>query len=196
MSSGPALTPEVVTTVPSTPPRRSAPLLLGRMRGHRGLEGEVFQAMVEGWAAEQRRRGLAETTIDSRLLVVRRFVEFCDHYPWRWRMADIDGWTVTLRSGHQAVAPTTMRAYQRTLGMFCAYLRDSDPEWAVVCEECFGVPLARICQQWNTIASAAPSRAAPGSPALNRQELEAFFDDADDLLVKAPAPRGMAGGVL
>jgi hypothetical protein len=120
--------------------------------------------MVEGWAGDQWRRGLAETTIESRLLVVRRFVEFCDHYPWRWRMADVDDWTLALRSGPHAVAPSTMRAYQRTLGMFCTYLRDSDPEWAVVCEECFGVPLPRICQQWNAIAAPPPLWPAPATP--------------------------------
>lgn len=148
----------------------------------------MFQAMVEGWAADQRRRALAESTIECRLLVVRRFVEFCDQYPWRWRMADIDDWTGTLLSARRPVARSTMRSYQRTLGMFCAYLRDSDPEWAVVCEECFGVPLPRICQQWNSIASAAPSKSGPGNAALSRQQLEAFFDDADDELVEAPAP--------
>ena len=108
-------------------------------------------------------------------------------------MADIDNWTVTLRSGPHPVARSTMRSYQRTLAMFCTYLRDGDSEWAVVCEECFGVPLPRICQQWNTIACAAPSKAGPGNPALNHQELEAFFDDADDQVVEAPAPQRTTG---
>ncbi len=173
-----------------------APLLLGRMRGHRGLEGQVFQAMVEGWEADQRRQGRARATIQSRLLVVRRFLEFCDHYPWRWRMADIDDWTVTLLSAPRPLAPSTMRAYQRTLGMFCTYLRDGDSNWAVVCEECFGVPLPRICQQWNAIATAAPSRAGPGNHVPSRQELESFFDDADDQMIDAPVQQEMSGGVL
>ena len=56
-------------------------------------EEAVLKAMLEGWAAQQRSRLLAATTVENRGLTVRRLVGFTNDYPWRWAPADVEEWT-------------------------------------------------------------------------------------------------------
>jgi integrase/recombinase XerD len=44
----------------------------------------VFEAMLEGWATQQRARFLKANTIGPRLELVRRFAAFTNQYPWQW----------------------------------------------------------------------------------------------------------------
>ena len=45
----------------------------------------VFEAMLEGWATQQRARFLRQAgTIGPRLDLVRRFARFSGQYPWQW----------------------------------------------------------------------------------------------------------------
>ncbi|MGB7795429.1 MAG: hypothetical protein WBL53_04085 [Pseudonocardiaceae bacterium] len=45
----------------------------------------VFEAMLQGWATQQRARFLKEVgTIQPRLDLVRRFARFTNQYPWQW----------------------------------------------------------------------------------------------------------------
>lgn len=44
-------------------------------------EEQVFEAMLDGWQAQQLARNLAFTTIDKRLNVVRAFTVHADAYP-------------------------------------------------------------------------------------------------------------------
>jgi integrase/recombinase XerD len=48
----------------------------------------VFEAMLEGWATQQRARFLKDNTIGPRLELVRRFAAFTNQYPWQWEPAE------------------------------------------------------------------------------------------------------------
>lgn len=42
----------------------------------------MLDAMLQGWARQQRARFLNEGTIKPRLAMVRRLVDFTNLYPW------------------------------------------------------------------------------------------------------------------
>lgn len=44
----------------------------------------VYEAMLEGWARQQRVRFLKADTITRRLRLVQRVVEFSNLHPWQW----------------------------------------------------------------------------------------------------------------
>src|SRR6478735_2173058 len=50
----------------------------------------VFEAMLQGWALQQRTRFLKAETISSRIRLARRVAEFANEYPWRWECADVE----------------------------------------------------------------------------------------------------------
>ncbi len=93
----------------------------GEMAGSAGLvlvdgavllrpELAVFEAILAGWRLQQESRLLAAPTVDGRDKTLRRFQEFTGEYPWRWGPADIEEWSVSLRSAGRS--RTTIRAYQ------------------------------------------------------------------------------------
>src|SRR5690554_5844556 len=101
-------------------------------------EPQTFEAMLEGWRAQQLARGLALSTIGDRLRLVRRFATFTNEWPWRWTPADVEEWTVELRSQSRPVAHATIRLYQQCLALFLAFVIDDRYGWAAVCEQRFG----------------------------------------------------------
>jgi hypothetical protein len=50
----------------------------------------VFEAMLEGWATQQRARFLKDNTIGPRVELVRRFAAFSNQYPWQWEPAEAE----------------------------------------------------------------------------------------------------------
>ncbi|MFF1946103.1 hypothetical protein ACFVWF_28670 [Rhodococcus qingshengii] len=84
----------------------------------------VFEAMFAGWALQQRTRFLKAATIDSRLILVHRIMEFTNEYPWQWTCADVEAFIDNCRSRPQPIVVTTARLYESTLRMFLAYLTD------------------------------------------------------------------------
>ena len=98
----------------------------------------VFEAMLEGWTAQQRSRNLTAATIEDRLRLVRRFMAFTNEYPWQWRPADLEDWTCSLVSGPRPLAHSTVRAYQLALSLFVGYLVDGRYGWTRECLERFG----------------------------------------------------------
>ena len=100
----------------------SAGLVLVEGVVHLDEEQAVFEAMLEGWARQQKSRLLGDSTIDSRVALLRRFLEFADSYPWAWAAGDVEDFTVSLMSGASRLAPSTIRGYHLTLRMFCDYL--------------------------------------------------------------------------
>ncbi|MGH9379219.1 MAG: tyrosine-type recombinase/integrase [Thermoanaerobaculia bacterium] len=147
-------------------------------------EETVFEAMLEGWAAQQGSRRLAASTIGDRLRLVRRFASFTNDYPWRWRPADVEDWTVSLLSAPRPAAYSTVRTYQQALAMFCAYVTDRRYGWARVCEERFGALPVQVCHEWNTVVHASEYEGRPGNRPLAREELQAFFDHADEQVAR------------
>lgn len=163
----------------------AAHLVLAEGVHHLQPEEAVLEAMVEGWATQQRSRRLGKRTIENRLRTVRRFGEFCNDYPWNWQPADLEEWTVSLLSEPKPVAYSTVRTHQQCLAMFCSYLVDGRYGWVRVCEERFGTHPIQISHEWNSVAHTADYEGRPGNRPFTREELRAFFDHADERVVEA-----------
>jgi site-specific recombinase XerD len=153
---------------------------------HLRPEDAVFEAMLRGWRAQQVARGLREDTIDARMRLVRRFLAFTNEYPWGWGPAQVEEWTLSLQA-ERHLAPATIRGYQVDVRLFSEYLTDARYGWAAVCEETFGpgvFPVA-ICHEWNTIAHLNDYEGSPEARPFTREELQRFFDYADDQVERA-----------
>ena len=118
----------------------------------------VFEAMLEGWARQQRSRLLAVATIMARDKAIRRFQAFSGDYPWRWAPVDVEDFTAALLSGPQARAHSTVRSYHEHLRVFCAYLTDPRYQWTAECLRRFGEAPVQVCHEWNTAATWPTSR--------------------------------------
>ncbi|MDN2874365.1 hypothetical protein PAJ90_09390, partial [Campylobacter coli] len=79
---------------------------------------------------------LAATTIEQRLLLVRRLVAFTNAYPWAWTPGDVEEWTTALVG--RGLAHSTLRNYQMAVQLFCGYVTDRRYGWDEVCEQRFG----------------------------------------------------------
>jgi len=53
-------------------------------------EDAMCEAMLSGWRAQQKTRGLQDATIAPRERLVRAFVEFTNEYPWSWGPGHVD----------------------------------------------------------------------------------------------------------
>src|SRR5260221_12965192 len=80
-------------------------------------EDAMVEAMLRGWRAQQAARGLRADTAGYRERLVRRFQAFTNEFPWQWRPAEVDEWTLTLTAGRH-LAPATIRGYQTRLPLF------------------------------------------------------------------------------
>jgi integrase len=155
-------------------------------------EPAVFEGILAGWRLQQESRLLAAPTVDSRDKTLRRFQEFTGEYPWRWGPGDIEEWSVALRSAGRS--RTTIRAYQNAVAMFCDFACDGRYGWALVCEEHFGEHPSQICHDWNTADHVADYEGDPARRPFTREELQAFFDYADERVAAARA-HGRKGGL-
>jgi integrase/recombinase XerC len=71
-------------------------------------EDAVFEAMLEGWARQQRGgRRLRKDTIQGRQRVVRRFMEAVNEYPWTWTAGHVDEWMTYLVAEKDRSCPAT-----------------------------------------------------------------------------------------
>jgi len=149
-------------------------------------EDAMFEAMVRGWRAQQSARGLRAETIEDRERLVRRFLEATNEYPWNWGPAHMEEWTLSL-SGERHLALSTIRSYQVDLRLFSEYICDGRYGWAAACEAAFGegVHPVAICHEWNTVAHLNDYEGSPEARPFSRQELQAFFDHADEQVDRA-----------
>ncbi|MGH9117836.1 MAG: tyrosine-type recombinase/integrase [Acidimicrobiales bacterium] len=153
-------------------------------------EAAVFEAILAGWRLQQESRLLAPPTVDSRDKTLRRFQDFTGAYPWQWGPADIEEWSVSLRSAGRS--RTTIRAYQNAVAMFCDFACDARYGWTAECEE--REHPSQICHDWNTADHVADYEGDPARRPFTRDELQAFFDFADDRVAAARA-HGRKGGL-
>ena len=154
-------------------------------------EDAMVEAMLRGWRAQQRARGLNPgTTIDPRERLVRRFLEFTNEYPWAWTAQHMDEWSLHL-TAEEHLAVSTIRGYQCAMRLFSEFLTDGRYGWAPACEQAFGAgqhPVA-IAHEWNTIAHLQGYEGRPEARPFTRQELQRFFDYADDQVGRAVRAR-------
>jgi site-specific recombinase XerD len=140
---------------------------------------QVFTAMLDGWRNQQLARNLAFGTIDGRENTVRAFARHADAFPWRWTPLMVDEWCGDLRSVH-SLKRSTLRNYQEAVRSFCSYITDPAYGWPAECEQRFGTHPVQVCHEWNTAVHVAEAEADAGKRAFTRQELQAFFDHADE----------------
>ena len=164
---------------------------------HLDEERAVFEAMLTGWERQQRSRMLGEATVRSRERLIRRFTEFAECYPWEWMPSDVEDFTVSLTSGPDRLALSTIRGYHLALRMFCDYLTDSRYEWARQCRDRFEQVPVQVCHEWNTVAHLNEYEGRPQRRPLTYGELQQLFDHLDDRVerIVAMGRKGSAGAL-
>lgn len=139
----------------------------------------VFEAMVEGWTAQQRGgRNLREKSTDRVVGVVRQFQRFLNEWPWQWDAAGFDEWMLHLVSVRR-LAHSTVRGHQYAVRSFCDYLCSAHYGWVAMCEERFGNHPTQVCHEWNTTKHLLEYEGLPKRRPLIREELQRMFDHAD-----------------
>lgn len=141
----------------------------------------MFEAMLEGWRAQQAARFLKASTMKSRDRLVRRFVDFTGLYPWQWTPAEAEAWIAELRSGPNPVRVSTLRGYQVELRLFCEYVSDARYPWVRECAERFGDTPRQIFHEDNWIAHVGEFEGDPARRPLTFDEVQALFDAADSV---------------
>ncbi len=143
-------------------------------------EPAVFEAMLEGWARQQRTRFLKwDATIKPRLSLVRRFAEFTSQYPWQWQSAEVEAFIDHLRTRTPTFTVSSGRNYQNHLRLFCEFITDQRYGWMAVCQERFGQVPVQILHEWNTVTHVTEYEGDPGRRPLTYDEIQALFDAAD-----------------
>ena len=153
-------------------------------------EDAMSEAMLSGWRAQQVARGLREESIAARERLMRRFSEFTGEYPWNWKPGHVDEWSLSLTAEHH-LAPSTIRAYQRSLRQFNTYLCDGRYGWAAACQREFGPEVypVVIVHEWNTIPHLNDYEGDPEARPFTREELQRFLDYADEQVDRAVAAK-------
>lgn len=146
-------------------------------------EEQVFSAMLAGWRNQQLARNLAFSTIDGREKAVRAFAAHADAFPWRWSPVLLDEWIADLRAVRQ-VRHSTVRRYTEAVRSFCAYATDPLYAWPDECERRFGTHPVQVVHEWNAAVHVQANESGPAKRAFTLDELEAFFDHADDQAVR------------
>lgn len=158
----------------------------------------VFEAMLAGWARQQRTRFLKEReTIEPRLALVRRLAAFTNQYPWEWAPAEAEAFITHLRSpgrDGQAMAVSTCRGYETSLRLFMQYLTDARYDWPAECQQWFECSPQQIFHEWNSVAHVTEYEGRPGRRPLTYDEVQALFDAAD-VRVESIRERGVKGAL-
>jgi site-specific recombinase XerD len=154
----------------------------------------VFEAMLEGWARQQRVRFLKAGTIRRRIDVARRVRGFSGQYPWEWTASEVEAFIDHLRSGAKPIVVSTARGYLCDLQMFLAYLVDRRYGWQQVCVDRFGQAPQQVLDEWNLVRHVTSFEGTPGRRPLTYDEVQALFDAADGR-VEQIRRRGRKGGL-
>jgi integrase/recombinase XerC len=155
------------------------------------LAERTLEEMLEGWRNQQLARNLAFGTIEGRQAEIRRFVQQAGEYPWHWSAQLLDEWLGDQRSVHH-LRQSTIRSKAVSVRLFCDYLIDPAYAWPEECWERFGTHPVQVCHDWNTAVHVQNSEGRAGLRAFTVEELQAFFDCADELVVAA-RERGRKG---
>jgi integrase len=139
--------------------------------------------MLDGWADQQLARNLAPETIGSRAAAVRAFSAHVNAEPWQWTAQMLDEWLGELR-GVRGLARSTVRGYSQLVAAFCRYLTDPAYGWAQECQARFGSHPVQVVHEWSTAAHVQANEGDPARRAFTVDELQPFFDFADEQAVK------------
>lgn len=148
------------------------------------VRDETAEAMLVGWRNEMLARNLAFSTIEQRERIVRRFTDDVGEFPWAWTSGMFDEWLGDRRAV-DGYAKTSVRSMALAIRMFCRYLVDPSYDWQRYCEERFGTYPVQICHEWNTATHVQSAESARGLRPFTVDELQSFFDAADDMVASA-----------
>jgi site-specific recombinase XerD len=157
----------------------AAHLVLAPGVAHLDPESAIFEAMLEGWARQQRVRFLTTDTIKSRINLVRRLAAFSNQYPWQWQLAEYEAFIELLRSGDRPIKFSTARGYETELRLFLEYATDSRYGWPALCVEQFGEAPQQLLHERNTIVHVNEYEGDSARRPLTYDEVQALFDAAD-----------------
>ncbi|MCW6005360.1 tyrosine-type recombinase/integrase [Micromonospora sp. CPCC 205371] len=139
----------------------------------------VYQAMLDGWARQQRVRFLKVATVERRLALVRRLVDFSNLYPWQWSTSEVEAFFDAMRCRERPIAVSTARAYQVELRMFLEFVTDARYGWVQECAQRFGEVPQQVLDESNTVVHVGDYEGRPGRRPLSYDEVQALFDAAD-----------------
>jgi site-specific recombinase XerD len=158
----------------------AAHLVLAEGVVHLDPASAVFEAMLEGWARQQRTRFLKwDSTIKPRLSLVRRLAVFSNQYPWEWLPAEVEAFFDHVRANNPNLTVSTARQYQNSLRMFCDFICDGRYGWLAICQDRFGQAPMQILHEHNSITHVTEFEGQPGRRPLTYEEVQALFDAAD-----------------
>ncbi|HWO64300.1 MAG TPA: tyrosine-type recombinase/integrase, partial [Umezawaea sp.] len=82
------------------------------------------------------------------------------------------------------VTRSSLRTYQQAVRLFCHYVTDPAYGWSPECERRFGTHPVQVCHEWNTAVHVQDTESAPTKRAFTLDEIQAFFDHADDAVLR------------
>ena len=140
---------------------------------HLDPESAVFEAMLAGWARQQRTRFLKERdTIGPRLALVRRLAEFANQYPWEWEPAEAEAFITHLRSPDRGGADRGVdgAAVRDHAAVVPAVRTDPRYGWSGGVRRAVRVRPVAGSHEWNTVAHVTEyeGRPAPAAADLRR----------------------------
>lgn len=144
--------------------------------------------MLGGWVRQQKTRFLREkSTIQPRVSLVRRLVDFTNSYPWEWQPADAEAFIAHLQSSNRSkpIAMSTGRGYETTLALFMEYLTDRRYGWPEECSRRFGHFPQQIFTEDNRVAHVVDYEGHPARRPLTYDEVQALFDVIDGRVEEA-----------
>lgn len=139
------------------------------------VEQGLFEEMLAGWDRQQRSRRLSEGIIRGRAQVVRRFAAHTGAWPWAWTPGTFEAWVA-----ESSWAYSTVRGYQGAVAAFLDYVCDPRYGWVEVCRARVGAVPVQVCHRDNMAVHVADYEGRPDRRPLSRNELQAFFDAADE----------------
>ncbi len=149
------------------------------------FEAALFEAMVDGWQAQQATRYIKSKTIRANLAAVRSFASHADAWPWQWRALHADEYFEDLLARPKRLARSTLRSYQLRLRAFCEYAGDRRYPWPVICEREFGRAPVQLFDARNMVAHLDEYEGDPARRPLTVEELESFFAAAEARIATA-----------
>ncbi|MEV0492257.1 tyrosine-type recombinase/integrase [Streptomyces atratus] len=144
---------------------------------------QVFEAMIKGWRNQQLARNLSQGYVNDQERTVRSFTRHADAMPWQWAPQHVDEWSADLRAVHGCVR-STLRNYQGSVRQFCDFLTNPAYGWSEECLRHFGTHPVQVVYDWNAATHADEAEGEPERRAFTRPELEAFFDHADEEVLR------------
>jgi len=149
-------------------------------------EGQVFTAMLSGFANQQLARNLARTTVEGRENTVKAFAAYVNTYPWHWTPGMVDEWLGDLGSLRD-LKHWTIRSYSEAVRAFCHFVTDFVYEWVAASKERFGTHPVQVVHEWNTAVHTQDNESDPKKRAFTKAELHAFFAHCDDEVARIRA---------